>query len=798
MFFFRRLLLFTLVLVFLVSLGHPTQTKAEEPTPFPKETPPSEPLDSSLFMGNYLLSSPAPPEGCLPDTFTFTNSQNTPIPDQGVMTSTITIDGVNPYLWDVNLTTHIQHTFSSDLDIFLISPDGTESTITTDNGSGYDHVFNGTLWDDQWVGFSVADYPYANTVVVPTISPEEAMGAFIGENPNGTWQLVIRDDAQQDTGALVSWGLTLTTFPYVPDQVDYTGVSIYPDVPVPDGGTYTAEIDFPAGRIHDLWTNVNIHHPYNADLDIWLVSPTGITVTLTTDNGSNLGGGFANTIWADDRGFLNPPGPVTDVQFEDGVGIGTVVAENALSAFDGTEGGGTWTLIIKDDTAGNAGTFESWILNNYTYACIPDLGTYHPQTGGVDVALNEPVFYPIVVYNTGSALAENILMTDTLPTGLTFLSWTPAPGWVCETPPVGGTGTVTCSGPDMLPDESFTHTLQLSSVSAPQPLDENQVVVSTSSPETYFVNNHAEKIYWARYRSANTSYWDVQDNLDYLTTNQDGFPKDDGAVKTGAQFAFTGWGALKLRVQDAANTILTDDQAVEDFDLTFTGNGWVSNNTPSFSGISINRTLYAPQTENYLRYLDTFTNNTNDIRQVSVAWGGYLGSANSTTLAGTSSGDLILTAADQWAFTIRNATFTPTGPAESPPAGFLVRGAEDTSYLGAGDYLSNPFETPWPGNGNFSLGQVFSFTLQPGETKHLLYFIYRGLEEERPAPDDCTTNCYTPPAGSEIALAHTELTALASAPDFCGLSDTILANLINWPGASSNCSTTVFLPILVR
>ena len=43
----------------------------------------------------------------------------------------------------------------------------------------------------------------------PTLTPEEPLAAFIGEDPNGTWTLTIGDDGATDAGTLASWGFVL-------------------------------------------------------------------------------------------------------------------------------------------------------------------------------------------------------------------------------------------------------------------------------------------------------------------------------------------------------------------------------------------------------------------------------------------------------------------------------------------------------------------------------------------------------------------------------------------------------------
>lgn len=152
----------------------------------------------------------------------FSNSTPVAIPDgPAVVSSTIVVAGAPAYLFDVNLTTFITHTFNADLDITLMSPAGTVVTITTGNGEENDNVFNGTVWDDDanpggqvpydYNDGLVTDHAYANGVTATPLVPEEALGAFIGENPNGTWTLTISDTSAVDGGSLNSWSLAITT-----------------------------------------------------------------------------------------------------------------------------------------------------------------------------------------------------------------------------------------------------------------------------------------------------------------------------------------------------------------------------------------------------------------------------------------------------------------------------------------------------------------------------------------------------------------------------------------------------------
>ena len=68
------------------------------------------------------------------------------------------------------------------------------------------------------------------------------------------------------------------------------------------------------------------------------------------------------------------------------------------------------------------------------------------------------ITYTITVNNGGPADAAAVSLNDTLPAGLTFVSFSSPAGWTCSTPGVGGTGAVSCTRPILVPgvDQVFT------------------------------------------------------------------------------------------------------------------------------------------------------------------------------------------------------------------------------------------------------------------------------------------------------------------------------------------------------
>lgn len=185
---------------------------------------------------------------------TFSNTTSVAIPDNTTVTSTINVSGVTGLITDLNLTTFITHTFNADLDFFLISPTGTRVEISTDNGTGNDNVFNGTVWDDE-AATAVTSATFANNVTATLLRPEGLLSAFDGQDPNGTWTLEITDDLGGDTGNLSQWTLDFSAG--VPPIATFTPADDATNVPVANNLVIT--FDEPIRNLNDSEiTNENV------------------------------------------------------------------------------------------------------------------------------------------------------------------------------------------------------------------------------------------------------------------------------------------------------------------------------------------------------------------------------------------------------------------------------------------------------------------------------------------------------------------------------------------------------------
>ena len=142
-----------------------------------------------------------------------------PIPDDGVVEHPVGVNDAGTIL-DVNVRVRINHTWVSDLDLFVIGPDGTTVLLSTDNGDDGDNYGAGptdctgtfTTFDSQ-AGTSIVDGapPFAGT-----FSPEQSLGAFNGKSPVGQWRLRVVDAVPDDVGTLFCWELEVTREPPAP------------------------------------------------------------------------------------------------------------------------------------------------------------------------------------------------------------------------------------------------------------------------------------------------------------------------------------------------------------------------------------------------------------------------------------------------------------------------------------------------------------------------------------------------------------------------------------------------------
>ena len=217
-----------------------------------------------------------------------------------------------------------------------------------------DNILDGT----QVVTITASAIGYVDTTDIINVIDVETMGVDI-----------IADQISEADGVGATQVRVFRTnvdgpFPFTSKHVVSNNIS----QTILDFDKTSSQIEVPnqTSRISDVNVTLNLQHSWLADLDIFLISPTGTRVELVTDlngNGSRM----------------------TDTKFDDqALGSillgadpykGTFRPEGLLLAMNGENPSGIWTLEITDDNESDFGTLFSWSLDIETRGLAPQLIT---------------------------------------------------------------------------------------------------------------------------------------------------------------------------------------------------------------------------------------------------------------------------------------------------------------------------------------------------------------------------------------------------------------------------------------
>jgi len=129
------------------------------------------------------------------------------------------------------------------------------------------------------------------------------------------------------------------------------------------------------------------------------------------------------------------------------------------------------------DSANNSDT-ETTTVDTSADLVVSKIGTPDPVTAGDNVT------YAITATNAGPSAAAAVAVTDTLPAGTTFVSLLSPGGWSCTTPPVGATGTVTCTRSSMATGNAvFTLVLNVAETTTNGTVISNTASASSATPD---------------------------------------------------------------------------------------------------------------------------------------------------------------------------------------------------------------------------------------------------------------------------------------------------------------------------
>lgn len=186
-----------------------------------------------------------------------------------------------------------------------------------------------------------------------TFAPQTAVGTYtMTFGPN-----ITNGGVQMDQNGNGTPGEAADAFNAV-GQLVFTGSRTYTasnlNLAIRDFTTTTSTITVLDNMsISDLNVRITLSHTYVSDLSITLTSPTGQTITLFSRHGGS-GDNLSNTGFNDEASISIASGraPFT----------GDFRPVQSLTAFDGRNAQGTWTLRVRDNATRDIGTLQSWSL----------------------------------------------------------------------------------------------------------------------------------------------------------------------------------------------------------------------------------------------------------------------------------------------------------------------------------------------------------------------------------------------------------------------------------------------------
>lgn len=412
----------------------------------------------------------------LPNVFTFSNTNEITIPDEGNASpypATIQVSGVTGLVSKVTATfVDFTHTFPHDVSALLAGPTGVDVVLMSHVADGSsvadaDVIFDdtasaalpasGSIGSGNW---RPAAYPPTTIFGNPAPNPpyDTVLSAFNGLNPNGIWSLFVKDDSAGDQGNISGgWRLAITTV---------TPVNQVADVSI--SGTASPNPSLVAGTLTYSFTVAN--------------SGPGAASSVA----------FTNTL----------PGSLMLVSANSSQGSASANGNTAIVNLGGINVGGsaTVTIVARPLAAGsiaNTATVASpesdLNLANNTITVTSTVNLPVANVALANVAAPEPVVigsnltYTLTVTNAGPNNALNVVVSDSLPAGISYVSGAASQGTVNQS-----SGTVTASLGTVLPGTTATVTINATPTSAG--VVTNAATVVTASSDGNSANNTAVAI----------------------------------------------------------------------------------------------------------------------------------------------------------------------------------------------------------------------------------------------------------------------------------------------------------------
>ena len=226
------------------------------------------------------------------------------------------------------------------------------------------------------------------------------------------------------------------------NQYTNTTAGAITDVSCGTAGVVTRTFTVPTSYIvGDVNLGVRLTHTYRSDLRITLQSPAGTTVAIMTNTGGS--GDNLHDLFDDETAaaITTHNGTVTDPTTPTAPPYShSFRPTSPLSAFDGQNAAGIWTLVVCDSVGADTGNFARADLF-ITSTSLSVVKTSNVISDGVSITNPKAVpgavvQYCILITNNGTtetSTHSSVVMNDPLPTNATFVAGSMLSGTSCAT-----------------------------------------------------------------------------------------------------------------------------------------------------------------------------------------------------------------------------------------------------------------------------------------------------------------------------------------------------------------------------
>jgi uncharacterized repeat protein (TIGR01451 family) len=212
----------------------------------------------------------------------------------------------------------------------------------------------------------------------------------------------------------------------------------YSDLPLaipdnnPAGVPATVEVVGVPSPLTNVQVQINVQHTWVGDLIFTLTSPQGTVVTLldrpgVPATGSGCNNNNVNVLFAD--GQPDPEEICTGNTFDDWP-VSDAAPVTPLADLNGEDGNGTWTLTVSDNALADTGALVDWelILSPQGEAIcnvcpsIADVAVNKTAAAPEPLLIGDSITYTLTASNTGPSQAQDVLVSDTLPSNVSYVS----------------------------------------------------------------------------------------------------------------------------------------------------------------------------------------------------------------------------------------------------------------------------------------------------------------------------------------------------------------------------------------